>query len=95
MKTLPLQAVRRDARGEYVFRIVEQAGEAVARYIPVKTGLQLGQRIQIVNGVESGDRIVSKGFLELRDGKQVVIQSASSQTLPAAAPKPSAKDQNS
>ena len=67
---LPLHTVRHDTRGEYVFRINK---ENKAEYVSIKTGIQLGEQIEIISGLAEGDRIVSKGFLKLRNKTLVTI----------------------
>ncbi len=69
---LPLHTVRHDTRGEYVFRISK---DNKAEYTSIKTGIQLGEQIEIVEGLSEGDRVVSKGFLKLRNNTLVKITS--------------------
>jgi membrane fusion protein (multidrug efflux system) len=73
LKSLPLSVVRHDTRGEYVFRVDK---ENKAEYTTVQTGIQIGDRIEIIEGVEIGDKIISKGFLNLRNKSLVTIKSA-------------------
>ncbi|PUB90516.1 MAG: efflux transporter periplasmic adaptor subunit, partial [gamma proteobacterium symbiont of Ctena orbiculata] len=37
----------------------------------IKSGMRIADRIEIVQGLETGDRIVTKGFLELEPGMKV------------------------
>ncbi len=69
LRTIPLAALRHDAQGEFVYRI---DGEQ-SRYTPVKTGLQLSGRVEILEGLALGDRVVTKGIIGLRDGSKVKI----------------------
>ncbi len=78
LPNLPLHAVRHDTRGEYVFRITR---ENKAEYTSIKTGIQLGDRIEIITGLAEGDRVVSKGFLKLRNHSLVKIDSTEKNTL--------------
>mgnify|MGYP000181580624 CR=1 FL=1 len=73
LPNLPLYAIRHDTRGEYVFRITK---ENKAQYTSIKTGIQLGERVEILAGLTEGDRVVSKGFLKLRDNSPVKINPA-------------------
>ncbi len=73
LTSLPLSVVRHDTRGEYVFRINE---ENKSQYTPVRTGIQIGNRIEIINGLNPGDKVISKGFLNLRNNASVKIQSS-------------------
>ncbi|WJW75653.1 efflux RND transporter periplasmic adaptor subunit [Thiohalobacter sp. IOR34] len=70
---LPLAALRRDARGEYVYRL--DAGQRVRRQA-VRTGLALGEEIELLEGLTAGQQVVIRGFLGLRDGKAVEVVTA-------------------
>jgi membrane fusion protein (multidrug efflux system) len=67
-RVVPFASVRRDREGEFVFR-VDEAGKA--RRTAILAGRRLADRIEILEGVEPGDRIVVKGFLGLQEGKKV------------------------
>ncbi|MBI5462144.1 MAG: efflux RND transporter periplasmic adaptor subunit [Gammaproteobacteria bacterium] len=69
-RSIPLTALRRDQNGEYVF-VVDAAD--TARRVSVKSGASLGERIEILDGLADGDRVVTRGFLDLADGKRVQI----------------------
>lgn len=69
LKTIPLAALRHDAQGEYVFRVDQDK----SRHTRVKTGLQLNDRVEILEGLETTDQVIVKGIIGLRDGKKVKI----------------------
>lgn len=71
--TVPFSALRRDTRGEYVFRL--DAG-MIARRTAVISGSHLEQRVEILEGLDEGDRVVSNGFLGLADGMPVTTADA-------------------
>jgi RND family efflux transporter MFP subunit len=64
---IPFAALRRDATGEFVFRVAE----GVARRVAVVSGTHLGQRVMVLDGLAEGDAVVRKGFLGLADGMAV------------------------
>jgi RND family efflux transporter MFP subunit len=64
---VPFTALRRDRDGEYVFLMREDKAHRTA----VRSGLRLGDRIEILSGVEAGDQLIYRGFLGLTDGKAV------------------------
>ena len=72
LKSLPLAVIRHDTRGEYVFKVNDKNK---ATYTSVRTGIQIGDRIEIIEGLETGDKVISKGFLNLRNNATVKIQS--------------------
>ncbi len=65
--TVPFASLRRDTQGEHVYRVVE----GTARRTAVITGSHFGERVEILEGVDSGIPVVVKGFLELNDGDPV------------------------
>ncbi|HEB95442.1 MAG TPA: efflux RND transporter periplasmic adaptor subunit [Sedimenticola thiotaurini] len=65
---VPFEAVRRDRGGEYVYRLDR---DDRVRRTPVRSGLRIGSGIEILDGLEPGDRVVSRGFLGLSDGNRV------------------------
>jgi len=67
---VPFRAVRRDREGEFLWLLGD--GNQVERR-PVRTGLRITDRIEILEGLEPGERVVTRGFLGLAEGKMVQI----------------------
>jgi len=65
---VPLAAVRRDDQGEFVF-VYE--GDGTVRRAGVTSGLRLADRVEIRNGLATGARVVTKGFIGLAPGQRV------------------------
>lgn len=65
---IPYAALRRDTDSEYVF--VLDAESRVQR-VDVQSGLRLADRIEIMQGLQDGQQVVTRGFLGLSSGKQV------------------------
>lgn len=70
---IPFVSLRRDTQGEYVFLL--GADNRVKR-TAVISGLNLGERVEIVQGLAQGQQVVSNGFLGLSDGMKVTIAGA-------------------
>jgi membrane fusion protein (multidrug efflux system) len=66
--SVPLGAVKRDNDGEYVFVLDQQKR---AHRVAVRTGTHLGVRVAILEGLRAGEQVVTKGFLDLKDGMTV------------------------
>lgn len=64
---LPLSAIT-TADGKTVARKVENG---VVRLVPVETGIQDGQGIEIVRGLAAGDEVVAKAGAYVRDGDRI------------------------
>lgn len=69
-RLIPLTALQFDARGSYVYRI---NGDSKAIRTAVTIGLQVGESIEIIDGIDDGDNIVVKGFLGLKSDMTVRI----------------------
>ncbi|MDH3467979.1 MAG: efflux RND transporter periplasmic adaptor subunit [Gammaproteobacteria bacterium] len=67
-KVIPFSALRRDRDGESVYRIDDTQ---TAHRVAVRSGERLADRVEVVEGLNTGDRVVVKGFLGLIDGTQV------------------------
>lgn len=77
---IPFIALRRSAEEEYVFTV--NANQQV-QTTPVTTGLEIGDQIEILEGLEGGEIVVIRGFTNLRDSKQVKIVNAPTEREPA------------
>jgi RND family efflux transporter MFP subunit len=65
---IPFDAVRRDDTGEYVYRV---SPENKAEKVSITIGLHLADKVEVLNGLKTGDQVVVKGFMGLAPGKQV------------------------
>jgi len=81
-RLIPSEAVLSDRDGSYVYRVNNT--QQVHR-TAIRTGLHLDNRIEVVEGLERGDRVVIRGFLGLREGKSVV-ESGTTGRKPTAKP---------
>ncbi|MCB1737935.1 MAG: hypothetical protein KDI42_07410 [Gammaproteobacteria bacterium] len=85
---IPYSTLRRDREGTFVFRIknAEKDGKAFSRAerVAIRTGLKFDARVEVLSGLEPGDRIVQRGFMGLTPGKTVEIANASPQNKPKA-----------
>lgn len=70
---VPFRALRRDREGEFVW-LIGAEGRATRR--SVRGGLQIGDGIEIRDGLEPGERVITRGFLGLRAGKVVKVPSS-------------------
>jgi len=65
---IPFSALRRDQEGEFVFQV---DADFLVHRAPVRSGLHLGERVEILEGLTAGQSVVTKGFLGLAEGKRV------------------------
>lgn len=72
--TVPQEALSLREGFSYVFRLSEQNGDlAKANQIKVQLGRRQDNRIEIISGINSGDRLVASGAAFLADGDTVKV----------------------
>jgi len=71
--SVPELAVIGEGDGRYVFVL---DGEGVARRRQVRTGLREGGRVEIVEGLEPGQRVITEGVVKVADGMRVRLAGA-------------------
>ncbi|WP_291995449.1 efflux RND transporter periplasmic adaptor subunit [Candidatus Accumulibacter sp. ACC003] len=86
---IPEQAVVPDSKTPYVYRVVD----GQAKRAPIKTGLRRGAQVEVIEGLQVGDEIVTAGQLKLRDGAPVRAVGDGLGQAPPAADTPAAAGQ--
>jgi RND family efflux transporter MFP subunit len=70
---IPFRALRQDRDGAFVW-IVGTQDKAARRQ--VRTGVRVGDQVEVVQGLEPGDQIITRGFLGLAVGDEVHVVEA-------------------
>jgi len=71
--SIPANLIMKDRIGPYVWRLVEEEGLPRAHKVYIKTGDLSDQMIEIIEGLELGNRIVDKGYRDMNEGMVVRI----------------------
>jgi multidrug efflux system membrane fusion protein len=82
---LPPAAIQHGAPGAFVFFISPDDTIAIQ---PVKTGVSTATLVQVVSGIQPGDRVVIDGVDRLRDGTRVYLPNPPVDPVAAASPPP-------
>jgi multidrug efflux system membrane fusion protein len=83
---VPPAAIRRGTQGTFVYVV---QGDSTVRVRNVTVGVTLPDAVSIDSGLKAGERVVTDGLDDLRDGSQVqVTASATESTSSAASPPP-------
>jgi multidrug efflux system membrane fusion protein len=82
--TMSTSGIQRGVPGTFVYLIKDDSTVTVR---PVKLGITDGNRVEVLSGVEPGDRIVIDGADKLRDGAKVTVRSETSAAPPVDAGK--------
>jgi len=72
---IPVAAIINDPAGTFVFVAMpaEQEGEATVSRKPVKVGELTQYGVEVLDGLSSGDRVITAGVSIIRDGQRVLI----------------------
>jgi len=71
---VPPTAVGEDDSGRYAFVVEDVAGDlGTVRRVPVLTGELTGEGLEVLEGIEDGDLLVTAGLHKLTDGLQVKV----------------------
>ena len=74
---VPAYTIQYEPEGAFIYRIIENdKAETVAEKVYLEQGQQFGAVTEVLEGLDVGDRVVTRGFLGLRDGKKVEIADA-------------------
>ncbi len=74
--TVPRTAITYNPYGDFVFVIEEKEGHLVVQHRQVKTGQVRDERVEIIEGLQFGERVVAAGQIKLRSGQQVEIDNS-------------------
>lgn len=74
--TLPRTAISFAPYGDMVFLIKEQEGQTLVERRQVSTGEARGGRMEILDGLVPGDRVVMGGQTKLRNGEPVTVDNS-------------------
>lgn len=84
--SLPRTAISYAPYGESVFLIEAQDGQLIVNRRQIHTGSVRGGRVEIVEGLKAGDRVVNGGQVKLRNGQAVKIDNSITLDTPGAEP---------
>ena len=72
---VPLSSVINDVDGTFVFIADpdEQTGEGLVRRKAVRLGELTNEGMQVLEGIERGDRVITAGITVIRDGQRVLL----------------------
>lgn len=72
---IPMTALQTDETGKYVFVVAKENGKSVAKKRNVSVGSVYGEKIEIKQGLQPGDQLISEGYQGLYDGQSITTAS--------------------
>jgi membrane fusion protein, multidrug efflux system len=82
--TMSTAGIQRGVPGTFVYLI---AADSTVTVRPVKLGVTDGDRVEVLSGLEPGDRVVIDGADKLREGAKVIVRAEADPNNPAAGAK--------
>jgi RND family efflux transporter MFP subunit len=73
-KVVPLNFVQTDLKGDFVFTVGEEKGKSVAKRSLIEKGLYYGDSVEIKNGLNFDDQVISTGYLNVTEGQILNIK---------------------
>lgn len=71
---VPLTSVQTDDKGKYVYLMVQENGRSISRKKQVVVGEVYGDRIEVKQGLNVGDKLVTQGFESIYDGQVITTE---------------------
>lgn len=68
---VPINAVQKGETSDYVYVAINQGGKTVASRRNVTLGLSQGDNVEVASGLQSGDRLITSGIMDLSEGQEV------------------------
>lgn len=68
---IPALYIKEDFQGSYTYISAQQDGKSVAKKVYVKPGITDNNRTEVVEGLESGMKIISEGYNQIVDGTSI------------------------
>ena len=68
---VPVETVQTDEKGKFVYILSEENGKTIARKKSIQIGEFYDELIEVKSGLNTGDKIVSKGFQGLYEGQLI------------------------
>ena len=67
--TIPVNTLQNDDKGKFVMVAVKEGNKLVAKKKPVATGQLYADKVEITEGLQAGDQLITDGFQALYEGQ--------------------------
>lgn len=71
--TIPVNTLQTDDKGKFVFVAVAAKDKTVAQKKAITVGQSYGDKVQVLSGLQAGDKIITAGFQSLYDGQALSV----------------------
>lgn len=64
---LPINLIQSDTKGKYVYTVQQKNGKNIAGKVPVTTGQSYNGQIEVLSGLNEGDKIITVGYQDIEE----------------------------
>ncbi|MDT8441347.1 MAG: efflux RND transporter periplasmic adaptor subunit [Desulfuromonadales bacterium] len=79
---IPEEAVLQREKTFYVFKVVDENGRLLAVQTEVRPGTRRPGQIEVVSGLQAGDRVIVHGLMQVRSGQEISIRAVEEDRQP-------------
>jgi RND family efflux transporter MFP subunit len=72
--TIPINTIQNDDKGKFVMVATVENGKKVAKKRPVTVGQLYGDKLEVKNGLQAGNVLITDGFQGLYDGQLITTE---------------------
>jgi len=72
--TIPVNTLQTDEKGKYVMVVAKDNGKTVAHKKTITIGQSYSDKIEVTNGLTSGDQLITDGFQGLYEGQLITTE---------------------
>ncbi|HVY74452.1 MAG TPA: efflux RND transporter periplasmic adaptor subunit [Puia sp.] len=72
--TVPINSLQNDEKGKYVMVAGQQGSRLVAVKKPVTIGHAYGDSVEVLSGIQTGDKVITEGYQGLYDQQPITTQ---------------------
>jgi membrane fusion protein, multidrug efflux system len=71
---IPITTIQTDEQGKFVYIMVTENGKKIARKRPVNVGEIYGEKIEVKQGLQAGELLITEGFQGLYEGQVLTTE---------------------
>ena len=74
---IPEESIESVGPEDFVYRVVDEDGGLVARRTQVQIGARQNGYVEVTDGLNAGDKVVTEGLIRVREGASVIVRDKS------------------
>lgn len=70
---IPVNFIQTDPKGNFVYVAVNEGNQAISKKAYVKQGMSYNGMVEVTEGLQTGDKVISAGYLDLEEGETIKL----------------------